>query len=99
MNARVRLLSVIPVAVLVFVIFFLEIRQRMSINTAFEYGRVVMENRIHDTAKSLPVIDFPLMSEARPVDLINKELDFPDALKKLEGRRVSLIGFMACGAA
>jgi hypothetical protein len=95
MNARVRLLSVIPVAVLVFVIFFLEIRQRMSINTAFEYGRVVMENRIHDTAKSLPVIDFPLMSEARPVDLINKELDFPDALKKLEGRRVSLIGFMA----
>lgn len=55
----------------------------------------------HDTegAKTglpaLPVIDFPLLGEARPIDLIDMKLEFPESLKKLDGSLVSLIGFMA----
>jgi len=43
----------------------------------------------------LPVINFPLLGEARPIDLIDMTLAFPESLKNLDGRRVSLIGFMA----
>lgn len=41
------------------------------------------------------VIDFPLLEKIRWVDLIDMEITFPEALQKLNGRRVSLIGFMA----
>ena len=44
---------------------------------------------------SLPIIDFPLLAEARPKDLIDMSLTFPEELQKLDGRKVSLIGFMA----
>ena len=46
-------------------------------------------------SESLPMIDFPLLGEARPVDLIDMTLEFPESLKKLNGQRVGLIGFMA----
>ncbi len=46
-------------------------------------------------ASNLPVVDFPLLGEARPVDLIDMKLEFPESLKKLDGRQVSLVGFMA----
>ena len=46
-------------------------------------------------SESLPVIDFPLLGEARPVDLIDMTLEFPESLKKLNGQRVSMVGFMA----
>ena len=46
-------------------------------------------------APALPVIDFPLLGEARPVDLIDMKLEFPESLKKLNGRRVIMVGFMA----
>ena len=46
-------------------------------------------------SQSLPVIDFPLLGEARPVDLIDMTLEFPESLKKLNGQRVSMVGFMA----
>ena len=44
---------------------------------------------------SLPIIDFPLLAEARPKDLIDMSLAFPEELQKLDGKKVSLIGFMA----
>ena len=44
---------------------------------------------------SLPIIDFPLLAEARPKDLIDMSLAFPEELQKLVGKKVSLIGFMA----
>ena len=44
---------------------------------------------------ALPIVDFPLLGEARPVDLIDMKLEFPESLKNLDGLRVSLIGFMA----
>ena len=44
---------------------------------------------------SLPIIDFPLLAEARPKDLIDMSLTFPEKLQKLDGKKVSLIGFMA----
>lgn len=47
------------------------------------------------TAQSLPEIDFVLLDQARSLDLIDKELDYPAALRELEGRQVTLIGFMA----
>ena len=44
---------------------------------------------------SLPIIDFPLLAEARPKDLIDMSLAFPEELQNLDGKKVSLIGFMA----
>ena len=46
-------------------------------------------------ASNLPLVDFPLLGEARPIDLIDMKLEFPESLKKLDGRQVSLVGFMA----
>ena len=40
---------------------------------------------------SLPIIDFPLLAEARPKDLIDMSLAFPEELQKLDGKKVSLI--------
>ena len=48
-----------------------------------------------ESAESLPSIDFQLLGEARPVDLIEMKLEFPESLKKLDGRRVRMVGFMA----
>ncbi|MFK7961976.1 MAG: DUF3299 domain-containing protein, partial [Phycisphaerales bacterium] len=42
-----------------------------------------------------PAIDFADLGEARPWNLIDQELRFPDALMELNGQRVSLVGFMA----
>ena len=47
------------------------------------------------SSESLPLIDFALLGEARPVDLIDMKLEFPESLKKLDGRQVSFVGFMA----
>jgi hypothetical protein len=46
-------------------------------------------------SESIPTIDFPLLGEARPTDLIDMALSFPESIKQLDGRRVSLVGFMA----
>lgn len=44
---------------------------------------------------AVPEIDFPLLSRARPVSLIGSEFSFPERLRALDGRRVTLVGFMA----
>ena len=44
---------------------------------------------------SPPEIDFPMLDRARRLDFINPELIFPESLKELDGRQVSLVGFMA----
>ena len=46
-------------------------------------------------SESIPMIDFPHLGEARPTDLIDMALSFPESLMQLDGRRVSLVGFMA----
>lgn len=47
-------------------------------------------------ADAAPVlIDFDLLDEARPLDLIDLSLEFPESLRALEGKRVRLLGFMA----
>lgn len=82
MTAKIRLLSAVPVAAFVLAIIL--------------FDRVIVPREgDEEVLESLPVIDFPLLGEARPLDLINKELDFPEALIKLDGCRVSLVGFMA----
>ena len=43
----------------------------------------------------LPEVSFAMLDGARPIDLIQMDLAFPDALKELDGRPVSLTGFMA----
>jgi len=43
----------------------------------------------------LPEVSFSMLDGARPIDLIQMDLTFPDALKELDGRPVSLTGFMA----
>ena len=60
-------------------------------------SKVVPEN-IDSTgglSESIPEINFPLLGEARPMDLIDMALSFPESLMKLDGRKVSLVGFMA----
>ena len=55
-----------------------------------------IDSKDPDTASySLPIIDFPLLAEARPKDLIDMSLAFPEELQKLDGKKVRLIGFMA----
>ena len=48
-----------------------------------------------ELTESIPMINFPLLGEARPTDLIEMALSFPESLMKLDGRKVSLVGFMA----
>ena len=48
-----------------------------------------------DDDESLPVIDFAMLDQARTLDLIDDDLEFPESLMKLDGQRVILIGFMA----
>ena len=48
-----------------------------------------------ELTESIPMINFPLLGEARPTDLIDMALSFPESLMKLDGRKVSLVGFMA----
>ncbi|MEM6569820.1 MAG: DUF3299 domain-containing protein [Planctomycetota bacterium] len=42
-----------------------------------------------------PVLDFPLLDAVRWLDLVDRSVRFPESLKVLDGRRVSLVGFMA----
>tara|TARA_B100001093_G_scaffold70105_1_gene60596 strand:+ start:3206 stop:4963 length:1758 start_codon:yes stop_codon:yes gene_type:complete len=53
------------------------------------------KSELETTVESLPEIDFPFLGQARPIDLIDLALEFPESLKKLDGQRVSMIGFMA----
>lgn len=54
--------------------------------------------RFQDSSDSHPdstKINFDLLDEARPMDLIEMSLDFPESLSSLEGKRVKIVGFMA----
>ncbi|MEM6675879.1 MAG: DUF3299 domain-containing protein, partial [Planctomycetota bacterium] len=42
-----------------------------------------------------PVLDFPLLDAVRWLDLVDRSVRFPESLKALDGRQVSLVGFMA----
>jgi hypothetical protein len=48
-----------------------------------------------ESFEDLPQISFPMLDQTRPRDLIDMDLEFPESLKELDGRRVSLVGFMA----
>ena len=48
-----------------------------------------------ESPEVLPSLTFSMLDEARPLDLIEMALEFPDFLQELDGRRVSLVGFMA----
>lgn len=50
---------------------------------------------VEKSTKVPPLIDFPLLGEARPLDLIEMTLSFPETLRKLNGLQVRLIGYMA----
>lgn len=44
---------------------------------------------------SPPRLEFAALEKVRPLDLIDMQLDFPANLAELDGREVSLVGFMA----
>lgn len=57
--------------------------------------RSELESR-HLTGERVPTpIDFNLLDEVKPLDLIDMTLEFPESLRALDGQRVRLIGFMA----
>ena len=58
-----------------------------------DQGRDELESDIE--YGDLPEVSFAMLDGARPIDLIQMDLAFPDALKELDGRPVSLTGFMA----
>lgn len=99
MTTKVRLLSVIPVAILVIGIFFanrlFESNQSLRFTTSPNAKQPAAGLSAQAIDESLPVIDFPLLGEARSLDLINHEIEFPETLKNLEGKRVRMVGFMA----
>ena len=45
--------------------------------------------------KGPTMINFTILADARPIDLIDMELSFPDSLKVLDGKEVEMVGFMA----
>ena len=58
-----------------------------------DQGRDELESDIE--YGDLPEVSFAMLDGARPIDLIQMDLAFPDTLKELDGRPVSLTGFMA----
>ena len=58
-----------------------------------DQGRDKLESDI--VYGDLPEVSFAMLDGARPIDLIQMDLAFPDTLKELDGRPVSLTGFMA----
>ena len=53
-------------------------------------------NSSDQISSNLPAIDFQMLGELRQLDLIDEDtLEYPESLKKLDGKEVTLIGFMA----
>ncbi len=104
MKARTRSLNrwllLVPIAALGFGIYYLN--DQFLVTDQGTFLKSDLEAR-HEAARSagenapgpLPVIDFPLLDQARSLDLIDMELGFPESLRGLDGRRVGLVGFMA----
>ncbi|MEM6915923.1 MAG: DUF3299 domain-containing protein, partial [Verrucomicrobiota bacterium] len=73
----------------------LEVQDRFVMTSEGVALRSELEGR-HLTAERVPTpIDFDLLDEVRPLDLIDMTLEFPESLRALEGKHVRLVGFMA----
>lgn len=91
---RPRRLLFIPVIVLAGWLV-LEIQDRFIVTSDGVALRSELESR-HRTAERVPtLINFDLLDEVRPIDLIDMTLEFPENLHALEGKHVRLVGFMA----
>lgn len=71
----------------------LSLSRNENIESAKDENEDIKDDK--SSANSILEIDFPLLAEARPQDLIDMSLTFPEELQKLDGKKVSLIGFMA----
>ncbi|MEM6277898.1 MAG: DUF3299 domain-containing protein [Verrucomicrobiota bacterium] len=88
-----RLLLVIAVLLIGWLIF--ELQEDFLITSDGVFLRSELESR-HVTGTRVPTsINFDLLDEAKPLDLIDMTLDFPESLRALDGQYVRLVGFMA----
>ena len=84
------------IALMAFVLFLLRDRfAHTPSKSAYEEQMDKVKIDPKTTSKSAVEITFPLLAEARPTDLIDMNLAFPESLEKLNGRKVRMIGFMA----
>ncbi|MEM9283501.1 MAG: DUF3299 domain-containing protein [Verrucomicrobiota bacterium] len=91
---RPKFLLLIPVIALVGWII-IEIEDGFFMTPHGVALRSEIESR-HVSGERVPTpIDFDLLDEVRPLDLIDMNLEFPERLRALEGQPVRLVGFMA----
>tara|TARA_B100000963_G_scaffold360149_1_gene389949 strand:+ start:469 stop:2184 length:1716 start_codon:yes stop_codon:yes gene_type:complete len=84
------------IALMAFVLFLLRDRfAHTPAKSAYEEQIDKIKIDPKTTSKSAVEITFPLLAEARPTDLIDMNLAFPESLEKLNGNKVRMIGFMA----
>ena len=93
MKIKVNLLIVIIIGIGIYLLGERTSENKLESNSDNKHAEAKVNSRSSD--ELLPVINFPLLGKARPIDLIDMTLSFPESIKKLDGRRVSLIGFMA----
>ncbi len=48
-----------------------------------------------ESSSAFPELSFTMLDGARPLDLFEMAIEFPETLRELDGRRVRLVGFMA----
>ena len=93
MKIKITLLLVTIIGIGIYLLRDRTSENELKSNSVNQQGKAQVNSRTSD--ELLPIINFPLLGKARPIDLIDMTLAFPESLKKLDGRRVSLIGFMA----
>lgn len=93
MKIKVTLLLITIIGIGIYLLHDRTSENRLESNSDDQHAEASVNSSSSD--EPLSVINFPLLGEARPIDLIDMTLEFPETLKSLDGRRVSLIGFMA----
>jgi hypothetical protein len=93
MKIKVTLLLVTIIGIGIYLLRDRTSQNELESNSDNQQAEAQVNSRTSN--EPLPLINFSLLGEARPIDLIDMTLAFPESLKSLDGRRVSLIGFMA----
>ena len=88
------LISLLVCGVFVFTFIFWNKSKKQSDTGIFKQSNTTL-HITQNQPELVKVIDFPMLAEARPIDLIDMELSFPNSLQVLDGKEVEMVGFMA----
>lgn len=87
---RKQIISLLPFLVLGLWIVY-ELQGRFTVTRQ----GVKLNSELYNAHLESTPIDFDMLDEARPMDLIDLTLEFPEDLLALDGQRVRLVAFMA----